>query len=492
MVILLNLQLKPDLMSVTEKEIQLYIWGLKDKWKALIEPVDFPEPVSYTDDEMGIYGIKPEEVLLDQVTARLKEMDGYVRDASLMGCEVYLKKNQDSTIRADLLCASAGRAGFGIIEIKKSAQTERQAYTELLGYGNHINGLFPGMSTEDLTYILISPMEERIVREATILSLLLDEKPVYCLIPKWEGDDVSTLRLVPWIPDQKDLTNISEAVFHPSNIEVFKLTWAAVPEWNCEDGEKDPSPDMIATMNKISIYASQLMEAKHMAGFAFTAQTWTEIEFLDPNALVIAAINPYRVSKARYLIEQGEDIYKIDDTDVDGIKMEHILPEIINGNNPEPRDGFMEWMITGWGNTITGIALEAFQTMTINCTGETFPTDHGGMTWKDYEDKFLEDTHQHIYEVRPTGLFRKLFAGYQKADYAYMTKFGYEEHPHFSHGDIPDYAIDNWYKQFFFRSFLNRLFDPFREFREMIEYDKEVEERKAASAGESADEAGIS
>ncbi|MDN8699460.1 hypothetical protein Q0L83_14900, partial [Staphylococcus aureus] len=76
----------------------------------------------------------------------------------------------------------------------------------------------------DLAYILIAPMEERIVREATLLSLLLDEKPVYCLIPKWDNDDVTTLKLVPWIPDQDDLTNISEAVFHPSNIEIFKLT----------------------------------------------------------------------------------------------------------------------------------------------------------------------------------------------------------------------------------------------------------------------------
>lgn len=470
-------------MPVTEKDIQLYIWGLKDKWKDLIKPATFPEPQTFIEDDFAIYSLTPEAIMLNQVTERLKEMDGYVRDASLMGCEVYLKKDEDSTIRADLLCASAGRAGFGVIEIKKSEQTERQAYTELLGYGNHIQGLFPGMSTEDLTYVLISPMKERIVREATLLSLLLDEKPVYCLIPEWENDDVTTLKLIPWIPEQKDLTNISGAVFHPSNIEVFKLTWSAVPEWNCDEGEDNPDAQMIQTMNKIAIYAAQLMESKHIAGFAFTAQTWKEIEFLDPNSLVIAAINPYRVSKARYLLEQGEDIHKIEDTDVDSIKMEHILPEIINRNNPQPEHAFMEWMITGWGNTITGIAMDALKTMLINSVGATHPTNHGGMTWKQYEDRPLEDTHQHIYEVYPTGLFRKLFMGYQEVDYQYMEKFGYENHPHFSNGDVPDYAIDNWYKQFFFRSFLNRLFDPFREFREMIEFDEENDQMKRDDDG---------
>ncbi len=65
-----------------------------------------------------------------------------------------------------------------------------------------------------------------------------------------------------------------------------------------------------------------------------------------------------------------------------------------------------------------------------------------------------------------------------------MEKFGYENHPHFRHGDVPDYAIDKWYKQYFFRSFLNRLFDPFREFREMmIEFYEENDQKKKDDDG---------
>jgi hypothetical protein len=456
-------------MAVTEREIQLYIWSLKDQWTNLIEPIAFPEPNRFDTDKLDIYSLNSQTVLLDKAIQQLKEMDGYVRDSSLMGCEVSLKKDEDSTIRADLLCASAGRAGFGIIEIKKSEQTERQSYTELLGYGNHIQGLFPGMATDDLTYILIAPMKERIVREATLLSLLLDEKPIFCLIPEWVNDDVTTLKLTPWIPNEKDLTNISNAVFHPSNIEIFKLTWGAVPDWNYEEDENEPASYMVETMNKISLYAIQLMEAKHITGFAYTAQTYREVEILDPNILVIAALNPYRVSKARYLIQNGSDIYKIKDTNDSAIKMEHIIPEIINGNNPAPEHAMMEWMMMGWSNTITGIAIDAFKTMITNCTPATYSTDHGGMTWQQYRDKFLEDTNQHYFDLKPTGLFRKLFAGYQDADYQHMKKFGYKDHPEYGDGDISDYAIDNWYKQFFFRSFLDRLYDPFRHLREMTE-----------------------
>lgn len=57
----------------------------------------FPEPQTFTEDNFDIWSLSPKAILLNQVTERLKAMDGYIRDASLMGCEVYLKKDEDST-----------------------------------------------------------------------------------------------------------------------------------------------------------------------------------------------------------------------------------------------------------------------------------------------------------------------------------------------------------------------------------------------------------
>jgi hypothetical protein len=104
-------------MAVTEKEIQLHIWGLKDKWVELISPVIFPEPEYFLEDENNILTLTPDAAMLNQVYARLADLDKYIRESSLIGCEVHLKKDEESTIRADLLCSSAGKAGFGIIEI---------------------------------------------------------------------------------------------------------------------------------------------------------------------------------------------------------------------------------------------------------------------------------------------------------------------------------------------------------------------------------------
>jgi hypothetical protein len=324
------------------------------------------------------------------------------------------------------------------------------------------------MSTEDLAYILISPMEARIVREATLISLLNDEKPVYCLIPEFENDDdVQTLHLKPWIPSKSDLSFISEAMFHPDNIEIFKLTWSAVPDWNYEPPEKTPEPFMVNTLNKLSIYAAQLMEARHITGFVFASQPWAEMPLL-PNSLIVAAINPYKVSKMLHLVSNSNDLYRLENVEDSKIRLEDILPEIINIHNPIALDSHLEWLSQGWANTITGIAYETFKTMTTNSEGQTFETDHGSMNWDQYQHLPMEDVYTHNYDLRPTGLFRKLFQAYQEIDYQYLHKFSFENHPHHFHGDIPYYAIDNWYNISYFRDFINRLFDPFYEVRSDI------------------------
>jgi len=130
----------------------------------------------------------------------------------------------DSTIRTDLLGIIEGVPGIALIEIKKSAQTERQAYTELFAYAAHLHSIFPTISKDDITYVLISPMEERIVREATIHSFLFDEKPVFAFIPSWTDDNVKTLKLTPWIPSPQDIIHVTESIFSQKNFEIFKVT----------------------------------------------------------------------------------------------------------------------------------------------------------------------------------------------------------------------------------------------------------------------------
>jgi len=52
------------------------------------------------------------------------------------------------------------------------------------------------MSREDLVYILISPMETRIARDAVIQTLTFDNRNIVALIPELtDPNDLSTLKL---------------------------------------------------------------------------------------------------------------------------------------------------------------------------------------------------------------------------------------------------------------------------------------------------------
>ena len=96
---------------LSEKEIQEYIWNNKDDFFNLFEPANFPvltdkKPWEYT----------PSELLYFHMIERYEKIWNSLYYLDLFGCEVPLKKENDSTIRADFLGALEGQNGIVIIE----------------------------------------------------------------------------------------------------------------------------------------------------------------------------------------------------------------------------------------------------------------------------------------------------------------------------------------------------------------------------------------
>lgn len=438
---------------ITEKDIQEHIWCKKDDWVDLLVKPNIPECESFLDTEYDIYSLTPYVVIKNRVFQRLKYLFSYTCSLNLIGCEVRLRKEGDSTIRADFIAKPEGFTGLAIIELKKSKQTERQAFTELLGYANHITSIFPSMSQDDIGYILISPMEERIVREATIFSLLTDEKNIFALIPSFENDDLTTLKLVPWIPNEKDITSITESAFSGTNIDIFKLTWSKLPDWNVEKLGKNPESYMIERMEKVSQYAAQTMEAKKISGFVYCGQYWAEIPFLT-NFIVIGALNPYKVGLRKYaLTNQIED--------ESSVLLKDIFPELVNDNSDEFE---LDSLINSWSNTITKIAFDTVDKMTLNRDNLTIQKEWATFTWDLYQKIITEDIICHNFNICLTGLFRQIFTDYSKIDLEFISKFGTDKHPNLSHGDVSQFFVDLWGEQWYVRAFIERLFNPFEGF----------------------------
>src|SRR5690606_9540093 len=147
-------------------------------------------------------------------------------------------RDSDSTTRIDLLGSIADSGDLVIIELKKSDQTERQAFTELLAYANHFCTLFPPLSESSLQSILVAPMEGRGVRDALAQELIINDKNVVALIPNIKGDDVS---LTPYYPSDLYYHWIENSILADSSITVVTASFPLIEGW-IDAGEEGGSP----------------------------------------------------------------------------------------------------------------------------------------------------------------------------------------------------------------------------------------------------------
>ncbi len=446
---------------MTEKEIQRHIWEQRENFADLLNEAHIPKKISHPNS----WAYTPSELIYNSYIDKITDLWEAIQGLYFFGYEVPLKKDSDSTIRADFLGTLDGRNGVAVIELKKSAQTERQAFTELLAYGGHIRSVFTPMSRKDIAYILISPMKERIVREATVQSLIYDRNEIFALIPSWQNDDISTLKLTPWIPTFEEISSFTNSTFSESNIEVFKVAWDGLPgSWSPEKKGENPDKYMIEKMNKLGSFAAQIMESRGIHGFVFTSQTWSELRDVGHliNSIVIGGINPYKATKCRVLIEDynmPED--EAIEVDMNSINMLHIIPELASFAEKENEENnYLSDLSMTWSDEITGIGFDVVRILTKSTSRDHVHTSWGGFSWQQYQESMMEDVFCHNFDIRTTGILRELFFDYSVKDYDFIRNNGEEEHPYANSYGIQEEFIDVSTSQSFVRDFLRRLFDP--------------------------------
>jgi len=428
----------------SEKEIQQQIWQQRGNWIDIIDSAEIPEPYSFLED---ISDLSPERLIQNNLYKQLSLIDEALRATELIGCEVPLIKQGDSTIRADFLGVS-GNPGFVILELKKSNQTERESFTELLAYSNHITTAFPAMCKEDIYYILIAPMDGRIVREALIQSLVFDRKLIYALIPYFTNpNSIESLRLKPWIPDIEMLSTLTRAVFERKNFSVVKIVWEHSSEWAIEDAFA--TLNVTSKFNRISAFAAQIMEHRGIHGFVFSSQLWTELVEVMPfsNSLIIVALNPYAIANNFFepYTDFGFDITKV----LPGLK------KSIETLSEEDNHHFN--LYSCWDSHLFKIGFQVLEQALQNTNGEKVLLDWGSMSWVDYQHQFLEYIACQNFDIRPTGILRELYWDVTNIDYRFIAENGLSEHP--IHGDIYRYAVDTLNSHNLFSTFIARMLE---------------------------------
>ena len=443
-------------MIFTEKEIQNYIWDHKDDFiDFLIEPlnldqIDFNEELS---------NVTAQSLVRNKINKKLDELHSKLYDMKFIGCEVPLEQSSNSTIRADFLAVFPGDTGFAVVELKKSKQTERQAFTELLAYSNHMTTLFPAMTRDDSVYILISPMKTRIARDAVIQRLTFDNRSIITLIPKFsDPSDISTLKLELWVPSESELAVFSKVAFREENFSVCKISWEYDPErWDAEK-QSNPPHYFVSQFNNVSALAAQCMEETGVHGFTYCSQMWSELSDKLPytNSLVLVGLNPYAVGSAQYLTSINANDAEIPDPSAYMPHIAELIKKLGEGELSESNEDVLSDLHMVWNSQLFKIGKQVVNLSTKNLDGKYVHIEYSFMNWKAYQFSMIEDVFCHNFAIRSTGLMRHLYTDILELDYDLCKKIGSENHP--INCDMPYLGVDFLKSQVCFRQFILRMF----------------------------------
>jgi hypothetical protein len=456
-------------IKFSEKMIQAHLWANRTTFTDLI---DFEVKAEIIETFPADEDAAPEVILWNIVAARVNDYIEELRSLVVVAQSVELEKKDNATITMDLLGRFLGNPGLAIIELKKGNRTEREAFTELLGYANHVATIFPGSTRDDIALVLLAPMQARIAREAYLQSLLFDNRKVVVLQVSFrDPNDIGTLRLTPWLPSREDVRLLSRASFDPRNLSVSKVVWEPVPGWwNKElDGEKNVDPDdrLKRQFDHVAALAAQRMEQKGIHGFCYCLQSWPEVNMPLPNALVVVGINPVAVGSALWLLEDGVSPSELPGPDVFCIDFEELFPSlslpahlIVDGERWEPgtslADTFTHDLYATWDANLFRVARATVEQAVKPINGARIQIDQGHMTWDDYVEETLEDTACFNFAVFPTGLVRELFHNVHETDMDVIAHLGGIEHP--LHGDYgAGIGIEALVSHGVFRAFLERM-----------------------------------
>ena len=262
--------------------------------------IDVQQPVQIKGEMLKIA-----ELLKSRTENMLNSRIERLQELILDGKEIRLAREGDSTTRVDLLGHLEEDGDLVIIELKKSYQTERQAFNELLAYANHFCTLFPFLTESSFTSMLIAPMEGRGVRDAFAQELIINEKNIIALQPEFTGDGVL---LSPYYPSDLHYRWIENHLLSDEGFIVITASFALIDGWidsGPADASEPPqySKDAFHTITRV---VAQKAEKLRLSGFVYARQRWKEIGQLFPNqnTIVLCLFDPFSLVEAD--VEEGQ------------------------------------------------------------------------------------------------------------------------------------------------------------------------------------------
>lgn len=410
-------------MQISENDFRDYLFERhSDSISSLIHGKR--EPVEWSGD-----GFPPISLLLQQmVERRINEIIDGLESMILIARELRLEKSGDTTTRIDLL-GNSECIGLSIIELKKSKQTERQAFTELLAYANHFCSTFPGLTEQAINTILIAPMETRTVRDAFVQEVLGNNKFSAALIP---SDENGNIKLTVYYPDESYYQWFENNLLDDRSMYTVAIAFQELKGWIDTDknnNQKIPNHSKEA-LNTISNSISHRLEAEGFHSLVYATQQWGEIGqiFPYPNVIYAVFINPF----ASFRNSCHEEQVYGETRDGRVSEIQSIYDQI---KKPE-----RQYWLESLENNLHGLAIrivkEEFDNCFLNTKKSRVSYEISLPDWYGVKTSMINSVFTHNLDIYQTGLLRKIYSKY--VNYIYAVKMD----EIFYLDDLPMYSYD--------------------------------------------------
>ena len=412
-------------MQLTENELRDYLFeNHQDSISDLV--CGRREPVEWKGDNFP-----PISVLLQQIVeTKINDIIDGLESLVLSARELRLEKSGDNTTRIDLL-GNSECIGLAIIELKKSKQTERQAFTELLAYANHFCSIFPGLTEHSINTILIAPMETRTVRDAFVQEVLGNSKSSAALIPSEENGKI---KLTVYYPDESYYRWFENNLLDDRSMYTVAIAFEELEGWIDTDKENDQKmPDYSKdALNTISNSISHRLEAEGFHSIVYATQQWGEIGqlFPYPNVVYAVFINPFASFRASCY---DGDIYG-ETSEVRVSEIQSVYDQI----SESERDLWLECLESNFYGLAIRIVKEEFDRCFLDTDKSDVRYEISLPDWYGVKTNMINSVFTHNLDVYQTGVLRKIYLNYIEYIYSVnMDEIYYAD-------DLPKYSYDTF------------------------------------------------
>jgi hypothetical protein len=415
-------------MNFTENEFRDFLFNnYRSNLSSII--IGRRDPIEITGEEFPSIHLLLQQKAEEKINDLLSQLESLLLTAK----ELRLVKEGDSTTRIDLFGISE-ETGLTIIELKKSDQTERQAFTELLAYANHFCTLFPGVNEHSITSILVSPMQARIIRDSFAQELIINHKNIIALVPTEVDGEI---RLKVHYPKESSYHWVENNLLHDSSMSTVAISFQTLEGFIDTDVDSDKQiPDYSKeALNTISSSISQALEANGIHGFVYASQKWGEIacQFPFPNTIFVVAINPF--SSWRTFVTTNKISGQSNEERLVAIQAIH------DQLSDDAKENWLELIESDFLGNLIKIVEKEFNLCLKGANGNKVGREISIPSWYGIKSSMIDAVCTHNLDIFLTGLLREIYSDYIK--HVYATNF---EHFFYS-DDIPAYAykmVRNW------------------------------------------------